>query len=93
MGRTHEALRRAEARYESKYSDNLIDFDVLKKLKQMNLSEEELAKQNLSELMQSLKSKIPLSAKPESKQRSQFHQMAIGEPECNKELVSSSPFF
>jgi len=57
MGRTHEALRRAEAKFESKYSaDNHVDFDVQQKLNQMNLSEEKLAKQNLSELMQSLTS-------------------------------------
>ena len=56
MGRTHEALRRAEAKFESKYSDNHVDVDVQQKLEQMNLSEEKLAKQNLSELLQSLNS-------------------------------------
>lgn len=54
MGRTHEALRKAEAKFESKYSDNHVDVDVQQKLEQMNLSEEKLAKQNLSELLQGL---------------------------------------
>ena len=56
MSRTHEALLRAEARHKSRYSKSHDPVNIEQKLLQLNLSEEDLANQNLSQLIQSLHS-------------------------------------
>ena len=56
MSRTREALLRAEARHESRYKKSQVPLDIEQNLLPLNLSEKQLANQNLSELIQSLQS-------------------------------------
>ncbi|MBT8369767.1 MAG: hypothetical protein KJO34_02320 [Deltaproteobacteria bacterium] len=54
MSRTHIALLRAEAEHKLKYQKNCDQLDIEPQLRRLNLGKQQLARQNLSELRQSI---------------------------------------